>query len=137
MKRTLYSNEFPSTIKAVGEVLSEAIEVVKQCDWCCDHMSFSVRLCIEEALVNAVRHGNKENAEPSVRLDISEDGECCRIRVTDHGNGFDPSSIVMPDCDEPGGRGVCLIKHFTDDVQYNHDDNCLEMVFRLNAEARK
>ena len=127
---TIYTNEFPSTLEAVGQVLAEALDVLIRHDWCPQGNCFSVRLCIEEALVNAVRHGNKGVAEHRVCLEIREDGERCRIRVRDQGEGFDPNSISMPDCEEFGGRGVCLIKHFMDDVSFDRESNCLEMVFR-------
>lgn len=129
MNQNLYTKEFPSTIEAVGDTIRGALKVLKDHNWCSSDHDFCIRLCIEEALTNAVIHGNQNNADRCVRLDIYEDGECCHIRVTDEGKGFDPDTIHMPDCEELGGRGVCLIKHFMEGVRFNIDKNALEMIF--------
>ena len=49
--------------------------------------------------------------------------------MRDEGEGFDPNSISMPPCDQLGGRGVCLIKHYMDEVTFDHAQQCLDMVF--------
>lgn len=129
MNRVLYTKEFPSTVHAIGETLVEALDVLLDHGWCTKEQCFGLRLCIEEALVNAVGHGNHHRPDQVVRIEILQEGEYCRIRVKDEGHGFDPDSVTMPDCTELGGRGVCLIKHYMDDVRFNCEDNCLEMVF--------
>src|SRR5690606_15786274 len=85
---------------------------------------------LEEALVNAIHHGNRGDNDLLVRVEIHE-GDCdCRIRVYDKGHGFCPGSVPEPEADTtPGGRGLCLIKHFMDDVQYCPDEQCFEMTF--------
>jgi signal transduction histidine kinase len=42
---------------------------------------------VQEALNNAVHHGDAQHA----RVDVSEDGESLRVRVSDDGKGFDPN----------------------------------------------
>lgn len=133
MKNRFFSKEFSSTTASVGEALTEALGVLHERGWCTDEDNFCVRLCIEEALVNAVVHGNKNEPKRIVRIDMFEDGDCCRIRVRDEGEGFNPESVSMPGLDQMGGRGVCLIKHYMDDVQFNCGDHCLEMVFRRGS----
>ena len=130
MTRVLYTSEFPSTAEAIGQALREALQVLVLHNWCTEDKSFFMRLCLEEALVNAVRHGNKNTPTLKVRVDICEQGdEHCHIYVQDEGEGFDPHAVSMPDCSQMGGRGICLIKHFMKDVQFNIVDKCLEMVF--------
>ena len=129
MAKTIYTNEFPSTTQALGETLTAALDSLVDHDWCSKDNSFSIRLCLEEALVNAVVHGNKNQPDRMVRIEISEVNGRCRICVEDQGKGFDPDGMAMPDCRELGGRGVCLIKHYMDDVRFDQENNCLRMEF--------
>lgn len=129
MSITVYQKEFPSTTAAVAETLTEALDALTNRGWCKSDSTFSIRLCLEEALVNAVVHGNQNEPARTVRIHICEDGERCRICVHDEGEGFDPETVKMADCSELGGRGVCLIKEFMDHVHFDGPNKCLEMVF--------
>jgi serine/threonine-protein kinase RsbW len=133
MARTLYAKEFPSTTKDLAETLTGALNALVAHKWCTLEDSFCIRLCLEEALVNAVVHGNKNRPDLNVQIEIVESGERCTIRVRDEGNGFDPTGITMPDCNQLGGRGVCLIKHYMDDVHFDAKRKCLSMDFTRNT----
>lgn len=91
------------------------------------------RLCLEEALVNAIRHGNHCDAARKVRIEMHAEGEDCVIKVWDEGAGFSPEDIRLPESDQLGGRGVCLIKHYMDRVTFNDKEHCLEMAFRRRS----
>lgn len=133
MSKTVFESTFESTIEAVGTTINGALAALVEHLWCTMEDSFCIRLCIEEALVNAVVHGNKNEAHLEVSLTISDEGDVCRIRVCDQGEGFDPDSVTMPDCDQMGGRGVCLIKHYMDEVKFDVTRRCLEMTFRRST----
>lgn len=138
MPKTLFSKSFPSTTEAIGQAVNEALEALSSHGWCtCKQDNFCLRLCLEEALINAITHGNSNVSTRSVHLEILEDGEQCRVCVTDEGQGFNPQEYDMPDCEELGGRGVCLIKHFMDDVHFDKIKNCLHMIFRRGSFERK
>ena len=91
------------------------------------------RLCLEEALVNAIRHGNGCDARRKVSLELLGNGEYCTIRVCDEGAGFVPENVALPGSEQLGGRGICLMRHYMDHVQYNERDRCLEMKFHRKA----
>jgi serine/threonine-protein kinase RsbW len=133
MAKVLFEREFPSTTMALAETLTHALEALVEHGWCSLEDSFCIRLCIEEALVNAVVHGNKNQPDQNVHIEIRGDGEVCTIRVRDEGDGFDPTNVQMPDCNQLGGRGVCLIKHYMDKVFFNGEEGCLQMEFRRGA----
>ena len=133
MAKLLYSRHFPSTTRDLADTLTSALEALVRHKWCTLEDSFCIRLCIEEALVNAVVHGNKNHPERRVYIEIVEDEDRCTIRVKDEGSGFDPTKISMPDCNQLGGRGVCLIKHYMEDVHFDFDRNCLSMEFSRNT----
>lgn len=88
---------------------------------------FSIHLAVEEAIVNAIVHGNKLAAAKKVRVECYVSPTIARIEITDEGEGFDPAQV--PDCtqedrlDVPSGRGVMLIHNFMTRVEYNAKGN--------------
>jgi len=129
MAELVYEKEFPSTIAAVADTIAGAIDALVNRGWINAENTFSVRLCLEEALVNAVVHGNENEPSRQVGLRIYADDTWCRVCVHDEGDGFDVDTIKMAECTQMGGRGVCLIKEFMEDVRFNEEQNCLEMRF--------
>jgi serine/threonine-protein kinase RsbW len=98
---------------------------------------FDIRLCLEEALINAMKYGNGLQKELPVDLDIECASGEVRITVADQGPGFDPKKLE--DCtDEKNiyrnrGRGVYLIQQLMDKVSYNEKGNSLVMVKSLHG----
>jgi serine/threonine-protein kinase RsbW len=133
MRKLIFEREIPSTTGAVADALTDALDVLARLGWINAQNDFSPRLCLEEALVNAVVHGNANEASRRIQVRIFEDGDTCRICVHDEGMGFDVDAVEMADCSQLGGRGVCLIKEFMDDVRFNPEANCLEMTFNRST----
>lgn len=83
---------------------------------------FGVKLALEEALVNAIKHGNGMDPNKVVRVKCQVSHQEARITITDEGPGFDPESVPDPTDDEnlekPGGRGIMLMKAFMSEVEY-------------------
>jgi serine/threonine-protein kinase RsbW len=88
---------------------------------------FGVRLALEEALVNAIKHGNglDPNKEVTVECQISQ--EKVRVVIEDQGAGFRLEDVPDPTEDEnlekPGGRGIMLMRAFLSVVEYNERGN--------------
>lgn len=133
MSKPFYEREFPSTVAEASDALADSLKVLAARGWINPSNDFSPRLCLEEALVNAVVHGNANEASRRVRVQFVEQGDTCIVRVFDEGKGFDVDKIQMADCATLGGRGVCLIREFMEDVRFNRKDKCLEMVFNRNT----
>lgn len=93
---------------------------------------FAVHLALEEAFLNAVKHGNKMDPSKKVTLEYLVDDEKVEIRMADEGPGFDPRSIPDPRMGEnlyrPEGRGLLLMTTYMDMVEYNDQGNGLCMV---------
>lgn len=92
---------------------------------------FGVRLALEEALVNAIKHGNRMDPKKQVHVNcqVHEDRVC--IVIEDEGTGFDVNDVPDPTSDEnldkPGGRGIMLMRAFMSRVEYNEVGNRLLM----------
>lgn len=127
MTKRIFQREFPSSVGVLSDVLPDALEALREHGWVQDDGSFYAQLCLEEALVNAIVHGNNSDASLTVRLDITEEEYDLVIRVWDHGGGFAVQDVAMPDAEAHGGRGVCLIQHCMDDVTYDTGESCLVM----------
>lgn len=117
--------------KAAGEqMVQEVLDKLERNEWC-ERDIFAVHLSFEEALVNAIKHGNGFDASKMVRIicKISEDR--IRIEVTDEGKGFRPDAVPDPTADEnldrTCGRGVHLMRNFMSAVHYNDTGNSVVM----------
>jgi serine/threonine-protein kinase RsbW len=92
---------------------------------------FAVHLAMEEALVNAIQHGNRFDAQKNVHVVCLLGGERIHIEITDEGQGFDPANLPDPTSIEhlhsPSGRGVMLMKAFMSRVEFNARGNRVTM----------
>jgi len=99
--------------------------------------TFSIHLAVEEAFINAVKHGNKMDLDKKVEFCYQIDDERVEISVKDEGAGFDPNQIPDPRCGDnlfkPSGRGLFLIRSYMDEVEYNDKGTCLKIVKYKNA----
>jgi len=93
---------------------------------------FAVHLAMEEAFLNAVKHGNKMDPTKTVTVDYSIDTEKVEIEIRDEGEGFDPNDVPDPRFGEnlyrPEGRGLLLISAYMHVVEYNKQGNGLHML---------
>lgn len=92
---------------------------------------FGIRLALEEALVNAVKHGNGQDPTKTVRVRYQCTPQQFLIEICDEGRGFDPEAVPDPlnpdNLERPGGRGVFLMRHYMSWVQYNELGNCVTL----------
>ena len=99
---------------------------------------FSVRLALEEALVNAIKHGNKMDPDKVVNVKWEIDEEHVRVVIEDQGEGFPIDDVPDPTDDEnldkPGGRGIMLMRSFMSIVEYNESGNRLTLEKRTADE---
>ena len=91
-------------------------------------------VALDEAFVNAVKHGNKNDPTKLVRITAELTPQEASFTVEDEGEGFDIKQIPDP-CDpanlfRTSGRGVLLIYNIMDEVEYNAQGNRVKMVKR-------
>ncbi|MGB2601447.1 MAG: ATP-binding protein [Candidatus Omnitrophota bacterium] len=97
---------------------------------------FDIYVGFEEALRNAMIHGNKSASNKKVAVETEIEGNKVTIMVEDEGEGFDPESLPDPTLDEnllkESGRGVYLINHLMDEVRYENDGRRVVMIKYLD-----
>src|SRR3954466_13240720 len=88
-----------------------------------EHEAFAGKLALEEALVNAIKHGNQMDPDKRVRGSYRVTPERFDVRIVDEGPGFNPEDVpdpTLPENIEKGcGRGVFLIRGFMTEVKYH------------------
>lgn len=136
--KVFYSAEFASTLDVLGDAIQDALEALMEDGWIDDDQVFYARLCLEEALVNAITHGNQSDNSRKVRIEMAQEAksDMCCIRVCDEGPGFKPEDIHLPSGTALNGRGVCLIRHCMESVKYDAKHHCLEMRMRRKGLCR-
>jgi serine/threonine-protein kinase RsbW len=92
---------------------------------------FSIKLALEEALINAIKHGNQMDRNKKVRVHYRVAPGSFEVRVFDEGGGFDPNDVPDPtaveNLERPCGRGLMLMRHYMTEVVYNQAGNCVAM----------
>lgn len=120
-------------IPIVEKVVSEAHE-----QGYTDTACFAIRLALDEALANAIRHGNGGDPTKSVAVEYTIDNDAFTITICDQGPGFHPDDVPDPTLDEnlerPCGRGVMLMRAYMSDISYNASGNCVTMIKRKEAD---
>lgn len=94
--------------------------------------AFAIKLALEEALTNAIKHGNDNDLAKTITVQWAVDARQAVIIVTDQGPGFDPGGVPDPTADEniqrPCGRGIMLMRAYMTEVAYNATGNQVRMV---------
>jgi serine/threonine-protein kinase RsbW len=92
---------------------------------------FCIRLALEEALVNAIKHGNQMDRSKKVQISYRVGADRFECRIADEGPGFDPRDVPDPtdfeNLERPCGRGLMLMRHYMSDVAYNERGNAVSM----------
>ena len=111
--------------------VQEQIERLLQDRATSDHDLFGIKLALEEALVNAIKHGNQYDRARKVRIAYRLLPDRFEVQITDEGQGFDPSGVPDPTAPEnlerPGGRGLMLMRRFMTEVAFNERGNSVAM----------
>lgn len=101
-----------------------------------DNQKFvDIRLSILEAVNNAIIHGNQLDSSKKVLISETLDDNVLMVYVEDQGLGFDPSKVQDPtrksDLSLPGGRGIHLMRHLADRLDFLKGGQSVLLRFQL------
>ncbi|HEY7116056.1 MAG TPA: ATP-binding protein [Tepidisphaeraceae bacterium] len=95
---------------------------------------FAIRLALEEALINAIKHGNKLDRKKQVQVEWHVTPSAAEIIIEDEGPGFDRSSVPDPtdvaNLEKLTGRGILLIESYMNNVEWTKGGRRLRMIKR-------
>ena len=133
-KKSKITISVPSESSYIRVVSDKILDSLKGCNVDEDQL-FNIKLCAEEALRNAMEHGNKFRKELPVKVSYGIVGDRLKIEIEDSGKGFKQEDVVDPTTDEnilqERGRGVYLIHRLMDEVKYNEKGNKIMMAKNL------
>ncbi len=97
----------------------------------------NIMIAVTEAVNNAIKHGNQNNSAKNVSLSLSLNEGLLKFVVEDEGSGFDFHKLPDPTAPEniakPGGRGIFLMKHLSDEVNFKENGRVVELSFYMNS----
>lgn len=106
---------------------------------------FGIRLALDEAIVNAIKHGNRMEEAKRIHVRYRVLPDRFDIGITDEGPGYDPNDVADPlapeNLERPSGRGLLLMRHYMTEVIVHPPGNRLTMTrirkkLHLNGESR-
>ena len=92
---------------------------------------FAIKLALEEALINAIKHGNGMDATKTVTFESSVDNDKAVFVIGDQGPGFTRSDVPDPTAQEnlekSRGRGILLIESYMHEVGFDDEGRRIRM----------
>ncbi|HEV8060945.1 MAG TPA: ATP-binding protein [Gemmataceae bacterium] len=111
--------------------VQKEIEIALQANQFTEKEIFGIQLAVEEALVNAMKHGNNLDKSKKVHIAYGVSPERFDIRIMDEGPGFDPEEVPDPtaveNLERPCGRGLMLMRHYMSEVSFGPRGNAVLM----------
>jgi len=136
-----------STVEPVADKISLASESKSLLileEWInklCDLYQISVEqygnvlIAITEAVNNAIIHGNKNVANKKTDIEYNVENQTITFTVFDEGNGFDFNDLPDPtspeNLEKPQGRGIFLMNHLADEVNFIDNGNVVQLKFSI------
>jgi serine/threonine-protein kinase RsbW len=121
------------------EVQAQILQRVQECGFDKDS-SFAIHVALEEALINAIKHGNKLDKSKKVHVQAKIDARKAEITIEDEGPGFVREAVPDPTAEENlckcSGRGILLIESYMTSVEYSKQGRRVKMV-KLNEHKQE
>ena len=120
----------PNEGEAAQRFIDQLGERLEEHGWS-DREMFQIRMSVEEAVTNAIEHGNRRDPHKQIRLRCGLDAAEFHLEVVDEGRGFCRDDV--PDCTDSDrreaqrGRGIMLMESFMSDVEYVGCGNCIRL----------
>lgn len=116
----------PSDLRSAKAPEERILAELQRCGYE-DDAIFALKLALEEAMTNAVKHGNRNDAAKHIWVRYHVDPRRVVIMVRDEGCGFCPDKVPDPTAEEnlerPNGRGLMLMYSYMTKVRYNDRGN--------------
>ena len=101
-----------------------------------DDIYGNIMIAVTESVNNAILHGNKNDRNKNVPLSLSLNNNVINFKIKDEGIGFNFHNLPDPtspkNLDKPSGRGIFLMKHLSDEVNFSKNGSLVELSFYMN-----
>jgi len=130
-ERTIHI-EIPSQLKFIKGIAHNIIADAKLMGYDENELRDKIPVTVDEAVTNAIKHGNKFQEDKKVYIDIHIDIDRIKIVVADEGAGFNVKAVPDPTDPtnflKPSGRGILFMSIGMDEVRYNEKGNILTLI---------
>ena len=119
--------EFESSLQ-LNEFVDQLLEPIKR-----SQSSYLIKLGLHEALVNAVKHGNKLDPTKNIRVRRIITPNWCVWQIQDQGNGLEikKRNYKLPKkVNSINGRGLYIINECFDDIRWSCKGNRLQLALK-------
>lgn len=103
-----------------------------------DDVFCKVLVCVNEAVINSIMHGNKYDGNKKVKIQVFTVGDHLYFRIADEGEGFNFRELPDPTASEnllkESGRGLYIIQNISEDIVFSEKGNIIEFKIRLSGE---
>lgn len=135
-ERTIHI-EIPSQLKFIKGIAHNIIADAKLMGYDEADLHDKIPVTVDEAVTNAIKHGNKFQEDKKVYIDIHIDVERIKIVVADEGPGFNVKAVPDPTDPanflKPSGRGILFMSIGMDEVRFNEKGNILTLIKYKNS----
>jgi serine/threonine-protein kinase RsbW len=125
----------PSLIENI-KIIESFIDNAKESFEINDDIYGNIMISVTECISNAITHGNKNDKNKLVHLELTMENDLLKFTIEDEGLGYDSSKLKDPTAPENiekiGGRGIFLIKQLTDDVRFEENGRKAILLFYMN-----
>jgi serine/threonine-protein kinase RsbW len=127
-------------------LVNDIVKFLCDCNECINEsILFDIRVVLNELIINAVTHGNKESEDKCVKVKIGiTENDYAFFVIEDEGEGFDFKSFVEEDFEiedtvnfmqlKESGRGVLIVKKLCDKLKFNDKGNKAVVLKKLNKD---
>ena len=126
--------EIPSLSENI-RIIESFIDNTKEKYNLTDDIYGNIMIAITESVNNAIMHGNKNDKNKTVKLQMTLSDNIIRFTVEDEGEGFNHEQLPDPTAPEnierENGRGIFLMKNLCDEVNFKNDGRCVELSFYI------
>ena len=130
------SIQIPSIIENI-RMIESFIDNAKERFHLDEDLDGNIMIAVTEAVNNVIKHGNSGNLAKNVFLSLTLHDNLLKFVVKDEGPGFDYSNLPDPtspeNIEKPGGRGIFLMKHLSDQVEFLEGGKTVELSFYMNS----
>ncbi|MDM8160372.1 ATP-binding protein [Labilibaculum sp. K2S] len=123
---------FPSELENISRV-EKLIDEISSSHNLSSEIYGKISVALIEAVNNAILHGNQLDVTKKVKVEYNIDNESISFIVWDEGKGFDFSNIPDPtlpeNLEKTHGRGIFLMNHLADDIEFGENGAIVEMKF--------
>jgi len=129
------SIQVPSIIENI-RMIESFIDNAKERFHLNDDIYGNIMIAVTEAVNNAIKHGNEGDKSKNVSLSLFLNESMIKFTIKDEGKGFRYDNLPDPTAPENlekiGGRGIFLMRHLSDEVQFKDDGRIVELSFYMN-----